>query len=124
MDTLIHHGREILRIGKTLQRFAPGALMRGRAQDAVDVENGRGQRRRRVRSGFHWFGSDHGACNTLAIDSPDRFVQNKKNQVTLCIVTAPPAPWCPLSNRQYISVVAANISFFSVATGSEASVDE
>jgi len=49
---------------------------------------------------------------------------NKKSQVTLRIVTAPPAPCCPLSNRQDISVVAANISFFSVATGSEASVDE
>jgi len=29
-----------------------------------------------------------------------------------------------LSNRQDISVVAANISFFGVATGREASVDE
>ncbi len=44
--------------------------------------------------------------------------------MTLCIVTAPPAPWCPLSNRRDISVVAANISLFSGATGSEASVDE
>jgi hypothetical protein len=45
--------------------------MRGRAQDTVDIENGRGQRGRRVRSRFRWFGSDHGACNTLAIDSPE-----------------------------------------------------
>jgi hypothetical protein len=47
---LIHRGREILRIRKTLQRFAPGALMRGREQDAVDIENGRSQSGRRVRS--------------------------------------------------------------------------
>ena len=31
-------------IDKTLQRFAPGALMRGCEQEPVHIENGRGQR--------------------------------------------------------------------------------
>jgi hypothetical protein len=40
---LIDCGRETIRVGKALARFAPGALMRRCEQDVVNVENGRRQ---------------------------------------------------------------------------------
>ena len=41
---LIHRGREATRVSKSFESFAPSSLMRGGKQDAIDIENGCGQR--------------------------------------------------------------------------------
>ena len=41
---LIHGGREATRVSKTFESFSPSSLMRGCEQDAINIENARGQR--------------------------------------------------------------------------------
>ncbi len=45
---LVHCGREATRFSETLKSFTPGALVRRRKQDPVNIENARSQRMRTV----------------------------------------------------------------------------
>jgi hypothetical protein len=56
---------EAIWLSKSLERFAPGTLMRGCEQDAINVENGRRQGLRPLGSGAHWFTDSHDACTLL-----------------------------------------------------------
>src|ERR1700730_85824 len=56
---LIDCGGEAVRLGKALERFAPGTLMRGCEQDAIDVENARGQPLGTVGLGSRGFADGH-----------------------------------------------------------------
>ena len=64
--SLVHCGGKAVRLSHALERFAPGTLMRGREQDAVDVENSRGQCAA-VGPGAHGFADDHHGCTLLPI---------------------------------------------------------
>jgi hypothetical protein len=56
---LIHRSGEATGVRKTFERFAPGAFVRGCEQDAVNVENGRRQGLRLLRSWFRCFKDGH-----------------------------------------------------------------
>jgi hypothetical protein len=56
---LIHRGGKATGVGKTFEGFTPGTLMRGCEQDAVNVENGRRQGLRLLRSWFRCFKDGH-----------------------------------------------------------------
>jgi hypothetical protein len=56
---LIHCGGEATGVGNAFKRFAPGTLMRGGQQDAVNVENCRRQGPRLRRSRFRRFKDSH-----------------------------------------------------------------
>jgi hypothetical protein len=61
---LIHRGGKLIRLSKAGERFAPGTLMRGCEQDAVNVENARGQPLRVVGPGSRWFADSHEATHS------------------------------------------------------------
>jgi hypothetical protein len=56
---LVHRGGKPIRLGEAMERFAPGTLVRGCEQDAVNVENARGELRWKVRSRSGWFADGH-----------------------------------------------------------------
>jgi hypothetical protein len=64
--SLVHCDSKAARLSQALERFAPGTLMWGREQDAVDVKNTRGQRPASG-PGAHGFTDDHNACTLLPI---------------------------------------------------------
>jgi hypothetical protein len=59
---LVHRGGEAIRLSEAVERFAPGALMRGCEQNAVDVENARVQRLGMIGSAPRGFGDGDDGC--------------------------------------------------------------
>lgn len=57
---LIQRGGEAVWLGKALQGLAPGPLVRGGEQDAIDVEDACTQGRGGTRWGRRWFADGHG----------------------------------------------------------------